>query len=112
MVEKTFKGVLLMRKHYLIILITCIIIAGLLTLCMGCAVSWPVKCRHTAAMCKTVVEEQGFETRTVRGKTLTGTWHRQTQALIEGEWKWLSTNGVEVYVSSQDFWFEPEIYLY
>ena len=96
-----------MRTHYLIISICCFIIGLLLTLCMGCYHSWPVVCRHNAELCQIVAEEQGFETRKILGKTAKGTWHVQTQALINGEWQWLGTNGREVFIDYKDYWFEP-----
>ena len=99
-----------MRKHYLIISITRLIpLLIWVSLMWGCVRSWPIVCRHNAEICRIVAEEQGFETRKILGRNSEGIWHVQSQALINGEWEWLGTNGNEVFIDSQDYWFEPEI---
>ena len=64
-------------------------------------------CRHEALIASVIYEESGYETRIMYGKMPDGEYHVQAQAKINGQWEWLSTRTIVVYVDDQDD-FEPK----
>ncbi len=60
----------------------------------------PVKCRHEALLCSAVMVEK-HPVRIVVGTTKVGL-HAQAQAFIDREWRWLQTDGKNVFVGTQE----------
>jgi hypothetical protein len=61
----------------------------------------PVMCRHRALLSSAVMAEK-YPVRIVVGKTEMG-MHAQAQALIGHEWRWLQTDGNQVFVGKQEY---------
>ena len=65
-------------------------------------------CRHKAIVCAIVAAENGYKTRMIDGSSSNINGHIQTQAFIEGEWRWLCLDSdFIVFECSQDD-FAPE----
>jgi hypothetical protein len=94
-----------MNKYFSILLILIL---------MGCVSSRPV-CRHTAVMCGLVFAEQYKEVKIAVGKVPTLApdaaipykYHAQAKAKVNGEWKWVSYDQGNCYISFRDN-FVPE----
>lgn len=61
-------------------------------------------CRHEALIAAVIYEEAGYETRIPYGPMDIDhdIYHVQAQAKINGQWEWLSTRTIVVYVDDQD----------
>ncbi len=77
----------------------------------GCATtSWKGVCRHEAIYAARVVGEI-YKVRIAVGPSGPNTTHAQAQAFIDGKWEWLHAQGDSVYLSTQDAFFTPTIFL-
>lgn len=74
-----------MRTHYLIIAITCFIVAGLLVLCMGCVSPGPV-CRHNVVGDALYVGEFFDIVEIAVDPTISK--HAQVRYKVNGRWRW------------------------
>ncbi len=61
----------------------------------------PVMCRHRALLTSAVMAEK-YPVRIVVGKMEMGL-HAQAQALIDHKWRWLQTDGNQVFVGKQEY---------
>jgi hypothetical protein len=60
-------------------------------------------CKHMALVAAAIFEQDGYATRIMYGSLIgQGGYHVQAQAFIDGEWRWLRSKAVFVYVKVQD----------
>ena len=65
------------------------------------------KCRHEALIACVIYEEAGYPCVIDYGPMLSGEYHVQAKAFINGQWEWLEVRNIFVRVGSKDD-FEPE----
>jgi len=79
-------------------------------LCGCTTVSFKGNCKQNALYTAATFLEEGYKVRVVFGKATTpGETHVQSQAFVNGEWRWLErVRGNEVITGRQHGWFTPD----